>query len=111
MVADVRFAVLMRLRRELEIIKLQLLNDRRLWGELVMSRTDPQIAKTMCARYRGQIHKAFPGCGIMFQKTMIGVKLPDGYPNHAIPVCEQLSPRLIECFTPAGLTKEEVGDE
>lgn len=105
MVNDVRFAVLMRMRRELEMIRLAMLNDRRLWGELVMSRTDTDIARAMCARYRTQIQAAFPGCRVVFAKTAIYLHLPDGYPNHTVPVCEQLSPHLIECFTPAGLTR------
>jgi len=108
MVGDVRFAILMRLRRELDMIRLAMLNDRRLWGELILARTDPDIARTMCARYRTKIQNTFPGCRIVFAKTAIYIHLPERYPNHRVPVCEQLSPKLIECFTSPGLTLRAV---
>lgn len=111
MVSDVRFAVLMRLRRALEIMRLELLQDRRLHGEVILSRTEPDIAKTMCGRYRTRIVNEFPGCRILFAKQAIYIWLPDHYPNHTVPICDQLPVSLIECFTPSGLTKKVVNGD
>lgn len=110
MVADPRQRVAMFLRREFEIMRLEILQDRRLVAEEFLARTNYTIATTLAAKTRSRIVRLLPGCTIGFRVQELVITLPDGYPDKYRHLTERIPVHLINYFTPPAMREDLAKD-
>lgn len=92
----------MRLRGLLNDIAQELTRDAIARAQVAKARTDFETAQMVRASYRSRIVRDLPGCRITFTQQHVTVWLPSRYPQHHIPIVEQISVIHTECFMPKG---------
>lgn len=104
MIADVRLKVEQRVRAFMERLVAAMQADHAEMNLIRAAQDDYATAEALSAKYRSKFVREFGGCEITFTPNNVYIRLPNGYPQHGVPIRKQLHPLLTQCIYAKGLT-------